>query len=139
MIGKSLSARYTLSPLAPDVAVAALKDALSSHGKLLVEVRASDPQMLACLIVRADEAAVRFCRTLGFRMRPGGSGVFGLRGEDAARVVPGLSPAEQAFVQTPCTVRQTKVLLISDGRALLSIDIEEGGGRVRIEAFGEEA
>jgi hypothetical protein len=139
MIGKSLSARYTLSPLVPDVAVATLKNSLSSHGKLLVEVRASDPRMLACLILHADEAAVRFCRTLGFRMRPGGSGVFGLSGEDAARIVPGLSKAEQRFVQTPCTERQTKVLLISDGRALLSIDIEEGGGRVRIEAFDERA
>ncbi len=134
MIGKSLSARHRLSALAPDVAVAALTQALAVHGKLLVEVRASDPRMLACLVLSADEAAVRFCRSLGFRMRLGGSGVFGMLGDDAARVVPGLSEGEQAFVRAPCGERQTKVLLVAGGRALLTIEVESGTGRVNVVA-----
>ncbi len=132
MIGKSLSERYTLGMLAPDQAVSLMEGLLASHGKPLVEVRARDPRMVACLVARADDASVRFCRTLGFRLSRGGTGVFGLVGTDAARVFADLPEQQRTWLETPCGPRETKVVLVTDGkRALLSIDTSEGKVSIR--------
>jgi len=127
MIGKSLSERYTLGSLAPDEAVALLKEQLGARGKDLVEVRARDARMIACLVARADEAAVRFCRSLGFRLSRGGSGVFGLLGTDAARLFGELPEHQRTWLETPCGPHETKVVLVGGGgRALLSIETSDG-------------
>ncbi len=127
MIGKSLNERYTLGPLAADDAIALMKELLGSQGKPLVEVRARDPRMIACLVARADDAAVRFCRTLGFRLSRGGTGVFGVIGSDAARLFADLADNERTWLETPCSARETKVVLVAHGgRALLSIDTSDG-------------
>jgi hypothetical protein len=127
MIGKSLNERHTLGPLAADDAIALMKELLGSQGKPLVEVRARDPRMVACLVARADEASVRFCRALGFRLSRGGTGVFGVLGSDAARLFADLAAHQQTWLETPCAARETKVVLVTDGkRALLSIDTSDG-------------
>jgi hypothetical protein len=115
MIGKKLGERYALGRLSEDRAVAALEEMLPSQAKLLVEVRARDPRMIACLVVRADKLTLRLCRSLGFSMKPGGSGVFGLLGEDAARLFGDLPVHQRAWLEAPSEVRETKVLLIAAG------------------------
>ena len=89
-------------------------------------VRRRDERMIACLVVRADQASVRVCRSLGFEVKRGGTGVFGLLGEDAARLFPQLPPHQRAWLDTPCEPRETKVLLIAGGTALLSLTIDGG-------------
>lgn len=126
MIGKSLSERFTLCPLAPDKAVDIMKGLLASHGRPLVEVRARDPRMVAFAVARADEASVRFCRSLGFRLSPGGTGVFGLLGSDAAGLLRDFPEHHRTWLEIPCAVRETKVVLIAGGRALLSVDTSDG-------------
>ena len=134
MIGKSLNERYTLGPLASDEAVTLMKELLGSQGKHLVEVRARDARMVACLVARADEASVRFCRSLGFRLSRGGTGVFGVLGTDAARLFGDLAEHQRTWLETPCGARETKVVLVASGRrALLSIDTSDG--KVAIDAI----
>ena len=127
MIGKSLNERYTLGPLAADDAIALMKELLGSQGKPLVEVRARDPRMIACLVAHADEAGVRFCRALGFRLSRGGTGVFGVLGTDAGRLFSDLAEHQRTWLETPCAPRETKVGLgARGGRAFLSIDASDG-------------
>ncbi len=127
MIGKSLNERYTLGPLPSDEAVTVMKELLGSQGRHLVEVRARDARMVACLVARADEASVRFCRSLGFRLSRGGTGVFGVLGSDAARLFGVLTEPQRAWLETPCGARERKVMLVASGRrALLSIDTSDG-------------
>lgn len=132
MIGKSLNERHSLGPLAPERAVAVLKEVLPSQAPLLVEVRAQDPRMIACLVVRADPASVRLCRALGFRVKRGGSGVFGLLGDDAAGLLSDLPEDDRIWLQTPCSPKETKVFLVAGGTALLSI--ETNAGKISISA-----
>lgn len=134
MIGKPLSERYTLGPLAADDAVALMKELLRSQGGPLVEVRARDPRMVAVLVARADEATVRFCRSLGFRLARGGTGVFGVRGGDAGRLFgPNLKDSQRLWLEAPCGARETKVVLVSGGgKAFVSIDTS--GGEVALRA-----
>jgi hypothetical protein len=132
MIGKPFRERYAPGPLAPERAIAVLTEMLASQGKLLVEVRAQGPGMIACLIVRADKTSIRLCRALGFRVKLGGTGVFGLEGPDAHRLVPDATPEQRAWLETPCGPRETKVVLVSGGIALLSIETNDG--RVAINA-----
>ncbi len=134
MIGKSLNERHTLGPLPPERAVALLTDALRTNAALLVEVRAQDARMIACLVVRADPPGMRLCRDLGFEVKRGGSGVFGLLGADAAKLLTQLTSAEREWLATPCGPRETKVFLVAGGTALLSLETE--GGKVVIEAAG---
>jgi hypothetical protein len=82
--------------------------------------------MIACLVVRADKLALRLCRDLGFDMRPGGTAVFGLLGPDAARLFPRLAEQQRKWLETPCRPRETKVLLVAGGVALLSLETSEG-------------
>lgn len=128
MIGRSLKSRFgVLGTLDADRARAILEGELSAHAEAMVRVRAEDPKMIVCLVVGADEGAVRVCRSLGLEMRPGGSGVFGLLGEDAARAFPDLSEPHRAWLAAPCAARETKVLLIAEsGAALLSLHAEAG-------------
>jgi hypothetical protein len=134
MIGKSLRERHTLGPLPSERAVALLTDALRTHAALLVEVRAQDPRMIACLVVRADAPSIRLCRDLGFAVKRGGSGVFGLLGDDAAQLLAQLTESEREWLATPCGPRETKVFLVAGGTALLSLETE--GGKVVIKAEG---
>lgn len=126
MIGKSLNERYNGGLLAADRAVAVLDEVLGAQAANLVQVRAQDARMIACLVVRAEPASVRLCRGLGFEVKRGGTGVFGVLGADAARLFPQLPPHHRAWLETPCGPRETKVLLIAGGTALLSIETNEG-------------
>lgn len=131
MIGKSLNERYTLGALAADEAVATLKQMLASYAKPLVEVRAHDARMIACFVVRAHKPAIRFCRSLGLDVKAGGTAVFGLLGEDLARSLPQLTEEQRAWLLTPAGARETKVLLLAGGVALLSILTDEGKVSIR--------
>jgi hypothetical protein len=128
MIGKPLSERYgiDLRPLAEDQAVTILRERLAEDGAALIQVRAQDARMIACLFVRADSTAVRLCRELGLDLTLGGSGVVGLLGADAARLFSELTPHRRAWLETPCGPRETKVLLIAGGIAMLSIETNDG-------------
>lgn len=128
MIGKPLSQRYgiSLGPLPGDEAAAVVRERLAEDGAALVQVRSRDPKMIACLFVRADANAVRLCRELGLEMTPGGSGVLGMLGSDAARLFSELAPARRAWLETPCEPRETKVLLVAGGVAMVSIHVSEG-------------
>lgn len=126
MIGKSLSERYGSALLSPDRATKVANESLPSLATQLVEVRAKDARMVACAVVRADKAAVRTCLALGFEIDAGGSGVFGLLGEDAARLFTWLPAAHRAWLAVPCGPREAKVLLIAGGTALLSVETNDG-------------
>jgi hypothetical protein len=133
MIGKSLNDRFTLGHLPAEQAVPLLREVLASQAPHLVEIRSQDARMIACLFVRADKLGVRVCRDLGFELRLGATAVFGLLGEDAARLFPDLPAHERAWLAAPCKSRETKILLISGGRALLSL--ETTGGKVTVTAL----
>ena len=126
MIGKALRDRHGHRFLPDERAVALLNEMLVSHATPIVQVRAQDARMIACLIVRANEASVRLCRALGFDMKLGGTGVVGLLGVDAARLFAELPQHQRAWLETPCVPRETKVLLVAGGTALLSLETNEG-------------
>lgn len=136
MIGKSLRERYEryeLGMLSAERAVAVVTEVLASQAEHLVRVRAKDARMIACLIVRADKPTLRLCRELGFDVRPGGSGVFGLLGTDAARLFDKLPSHQRTWLETSCGPRETKVLLVAGGTALVSLETNEG--KVAVSAF----
>jgi len=126
MIGKSLRERHGLNVIDGERAVAIAREMLASHAKPIVEVRAQDPRMIACVVASADEASVRLCRRLGFDLKPGGAGVFGLLGTDAARLFPDFSAGQRAWLETPCGPRETKMLLLAGGTALFSLETKDG-------------
>jgi hypothetical protein len=132
MIGRPLSARYGLGPLAAEKAIAILRGRLAPDAAALVAVRAKDARMIACLIVQANEAAVRLCGQIGLEMTLGGTGVVGLLGSDAARLFPQLPEHQRAWLEIPCGERETKVMLVAGGIALLSV--EANGGKVAVTA-----
>ena len=126
MIGKSLHERNMLTALPAERAVAALTAALPPLARSLVQVRAKDERMIACVFVAADKPTVRLCKELGFHLKSGATGVFGLLGEDAVRVLPDLDDARRAWLEAPCGTRETKVFLVAGGTAFLSIETREG-------------
>ncbi len=128
MIGKPLSERYgiDLRPLESERAAAIVRERLGEDGAALVQVRARDAHMIACLFVRADPTAVRLCKELGLDLTPGGTGVVGLLGTDAARLFAQLAEHRRAWLETPCGPRETKVLLIAGGIAMVSIETNDG-------------
>lgn len=132
MIGKSLRERYELGLLGADKAVAALGRLLPAHARPLVEVRAQGPRMIAFLVARADRPTLRLCRDLGFEMKPGATGVFGLLGDDAARLFPQLATHHRAWLEAPCGPRETKVFLVEGGFALLSVETHDGRVAIRV-------
>ncbi len=126
MIGKSLRERNTLSALPRERAVAVLEEVMPLQARHLVQVRVQDERMIACVFVAADKPAVRLCKELGFQLKSRATAVFGLLGEDAARVLPALDDARRAWLQTPCGPRETKVFLVAGGTAFLSIETNDG-------------
>ena len=126
MLGKSLNARYALSALAPSRAVALLTQTMATQAESIVLVRAQDPSMVACVVVRADRLTLRTCRALGLDIKEGRSGVFGLLGADAARLFQGLRPHQIAWLEAPAGPRETKVLLLSGAFALISLETRDG-------------
>ena len=138
MIGKSLRERHALGLLSEDVAVATMTEMLGSHATPTVQVRAKDARMIACVVANADEASVRLCKYLGFRVPLGGSLVFGLLGADAARLLaarPDVGPltaAHRAWLAAPCGPRETKVVLFASGVALVSVEANAGEVVVRV-------
>lgn len=133
MIGRSLQERHGLAALDSERAVALLRPILESHGKPIVEVRAKDPRMIACVVADADEASVRLCRRLGFELRPGGVGVVGILGDDAVRLFPVLAGERAAWATTPSAARETKVILVAEGGTAF-LSVEADGGRVTVTA-----
>jgi hypothetical protein len=132
MIGKSLRERHTLAPLSHEAATAAVTEMLTTHAEPLVQVRARDARMVACLVARADEASVRLCKSLGFRVALGGALVFGLLGADAARLLSDgarvgvLTEAQRTWLTTPCGPRETKLVLFAGGLAFVSLEAKDG-------------
>lgn len=126
MIGKSLNERHKLGPLDAAKAIAILQAELPVRAKPIVEVRAQDPRMIACLIVRADKLAVRQCRSMGFDLKQGATAVFGLLGTDVIPFFEELTQTQKDWLETPCSARETKVLLLADGLALLSVETSDG-------------
>ena len=111
-----------------------MRERLAEDAPALVQVRAKDARMIACLIVRADAPTVTLCRELGLEMTLGGSGVVGLIGTDAARLFPRLSASQRTWLGAPCGARETKVLLVAGGIALVSLETNEG--KVSVTAVG---
>jgi hypothetical protein len=126
VIGKSLRERHGLGALPPDRAVAILNEVLAAQASKLVQVRAQNAAMIACLAVRADEGTVRMLRTLGFEVEPGGTVVVGLLGTDLARSFAHLPTHQRVWLAAPCAARETKVLLMAGGTALLSLITNDG-------------
>jgi hypothetical protein len=128
MIGKSLNERHKLGTLSAESAIATLQATLAEQAKPLIEVRAQDARMIACLIVRADKLAVRLCRSMGFDLKQGATAVFGLLGSDVVRFFTdlGISQHQKSWLEAPCGPRETKVLLVAGGVGLLSIETNEG-------------
>lgn len=126
MIGKSLSERHGRARLADADAIAILRDALATQAENLVGIRAEGAQMIALLVVRADDAAVRLGRTLGLELAKGGTVAFGLAGSDAAGLLRELRPSQRAWLEARCAPRETKVLLVCGGLALLSLEARDG-------------
>ena len=126
MIGKPLSHRYALGVLPKERAVATLTGLLALQAAPLIEVRKQGPHTIACLVSRADQAAVRLCRRIGFVMKRDATGVFGLAGTDAAGLFPELTESQRASLEVPCGPRETKVLLVAGGVALLSVETRDG-------------
>lgn len=128
MIGRTLAQRYGQSLfIREDRAVFVVKQALARHAKPLVEVRAHDAAMVACLVLQADAHEIKRCADLGFAVDKGGSGVFGLMGKDVAEVFPEFPPHHKRWLALPCGPRETKVLLLTEGgTALLSIETVQG-------------
>lgn len=125
MIGKPLSARYELGAIDPEKAETILRELLATQARHLVEVRARGNGMIACLVTRADESSVRLCKSIGFALKRGGTGVFGLMGDDATRLFRRWSPEERAWLLAPSGARETKVILVAGGLALLSIEARD--------------
>ena len=88
--------------------------------------------MVAFLVVNADAASVRTCRALGFELKRGGTVVFGLAGADAARMIEGLTDAQRAWLEAPCGPRETKVYLMAEGTALVTLDTSSGATAIRV-------
>lgn len=133
MLGRSLNARFgNLVTLAPEDAVAKLEAVLASRAEDVVRVRAKDARAVACVIADADEGVVRVCRGLGLDVKRGGTAVFGLMGTDAAKSFPMLAPHQKTWLEEPCGARETKVLLLAGGIALLSLVAD--GGKVTVTA-----
>ena len=126
MIGKSLNERHKLGALSAERASAVMKTVLASHAKPIVEVRAQDPRMIACVVVQADKLAVRLGRSMGLDLKPGATAVFGLLGSDVLRYFVDLSAEQREWLEAPCGPRETKVLLVSGGVGLLSVEASDG-------------
>jgi hypothetical protein len=135
MIGKTLSQRHAPGPLAPERATEVMREALATQAENLVRVRAQGAEMVAFLVVRADAASLRVGRALGFELKRGGTVVFGLRGADAARLLAGstdVTDAQRAWLEAPSGPRETKVYVMAEGTALVTLEIAGGATQIRV-------
>ena len=129
MIGKSLNARFgNLANLTEAEAASRLEELLRSPERAedIVRVRTRNPAAVAVVVSRADAGAIRACRSLGLDVKPGGTAVFGLVGSDAARVFPALTETQRTWLEGAASARETKVILLASGIALLSLVAEAG-------------
>lgn len=131
MIGKGLHDRHDLPALDGVLARQRMEEAMVQLGKAIVEVRSRDPEMVACVVLRADDAAVRLCKKLGLRIKPSGSAVFGLLGKDAGAVLGTRARARKEWLATPSSAKETKAVLVAGGIAFFTIVVE--GGRVDLQ------
>ena len=132
MIGKPLGARHALAKLDPARALAALQVVLAAQAAHLIAVRAKGPSMVACLVVNSDAYAVKLCRALGMDLKRGRTVVFGLEGDDASRWLEQLPKPDRAWLEAPCAERETKVLLVAGGLALISLETRDGKTTARV-------
>lgn len=126
MIGKSLRERWTLGALPAERAVTILTEMLATQAEHIVQVRVHDARMIACVVVRADDASIRLFRGLGFRLKRHSTVVIGLLGADAARAFGELPANQREWLDAPCGPRETKVFLVAGGTALLSLETNAG-------------
>ncbi len=126
MIGKSLRERSTFGPLSTKDAERLCREAMATHAASIVAVRTKDPGLVACVVVRADGLTLRVCQNLGFDLKRGATAVFGIPGVDAGHVFPELGEERHAWLAAPSGPRETKLLLLSGGFALLSLVTEAG-------------
>lgn len=128
MIGRSLRERFGTNNglLSSEEAIAGVREALASQTENLVRVRKQDAKMIACVVLRADDESVAFCRSIGLDMKEGGSAVFGLMGPDAAKALPHVTTHQKAWLEKPCGPRETKIALFAQGFALCSVETENG-------------
>ncbi len=131
MIGKTLSERMGCASLSPADAAEIVQRALADHAANVVHVRTQGPSMIACLVAQADRASVQLCRSIGFDVKHGATAVFGLQGHDASRVFSGLAAHDKAWLETPCMVHETKVLLVARG-AMALVSLKTRGGEVSV-------
>lgn len=129
MIGRSLKERHGVLPLLPpDRAREALSSAMPKHGPDLVEVRKQG--LIAVMVLDAHDGSIRLLESIGLQIAPGGSAVFGLAGPDAAEMFPSLN--QRAWFEAPLGPKETRVVLVTAGLALVSIDVEPGGAVIRV-------
>lgn len=124
VIGKPLSARLSFGPLSSDDATRLAREVLRTHAAPIVEVRRKGAGMVVVCVLRADGLTLRVCKNLGFDLRRGSSAVFGVLGEEAARAFPELGEARLGWLAEPSGPRQTKLLVLSGGFALVAVEAE---------------
>lgn len=126
MIGKSLRERMSFGPLSVSDTERLCKEVVASHARALVETRAKSPRMVVCAVVRAEGLTLRVCKNLGFDLKRGATAVFGVRGEDVPAAFPELGPPRHEWLAVPSRDRETKLLVLSGGFALVGLRIEDG-------------
>ena len=129
MIGRSLSERHGVpSMLSASEATTALTAALPTHGQHLVEVRAQD--MIAVVVLDAHAGSQKLLEDIGLSLETGRSAVFGLAGVDAAKTFASLN--QRAWFEAPLGPRETRVVLVTTGLALVSIEVASGKTTMRV-------
>lgn len=124
MIGKSLRERMSFGPLSTAETERLCKEVVASHARAIVEIRAKSPRMIVCAVVRAEGLTLRVCKSLGFDMKRGASAVFGVLGADVPAAFPELGLERHAWLAVPNDDRETKMLVLSGGFALVALRIE---------------
>lgn len=133
-IGKPLSASYSLGALPHAESTALIDGALASRelASLVVEVRRQGASMIACIVLGDDAATARACKRLGFRLKGGGRGVFGVDGDGAATLFDWLPDEDRAWLSAPSEPSETKLVLLAGGYALASLHAEGGKARLAL-------
>lgn len=126
MIGKSLTERSSFGPLSLADTERLAKEIVASHARAIVETRAKSAKMVVCAVVRAEGLTLRVCKNLGFDLKRGASAVFGVRGDDVPSAFPELGPDHHAWLAVPSVDRETKMIVLSGGYAVLGLKIEGG-------------
>jgi len=136
MIGKSLRERATFGPLSAAETERLCREVVASHPRAIVETRAKSPRMVVCAVVRATGLTLRVCKSLGFDIKKGASAVFGVLGEDVPAAFPELGAERHGWLAVPSEERETKMLVLSGGFALVALRIGSGGVSFVHPSFG---